>query len=180
MSSCCRTHICTTFSPSWALGRADRWSDTQTGFWIDGRLLRLNNAFDYLRFPALGVIDKAAPRGHHPLRLADRERAALEQIPVGDWLVRLSGRSAYERIWRPLLRAKLGHNHERASAAFIWAMIRRLYAARRSGLKAERFGYVAGGYARILERLAERAARRRGRIETRCPVHPSPGRGSGI
>src|SRR5262249_19340981 len=54
-----------------------------------------------------------------------------------------------------LLRAKLGENYRKASAAFIWAIIARMYAARRTGLKKEMFGYVRGGYARILERFAQ-------------------------
>lgn len=72
---------------------------------------------------------------------------------MSDWLIRLSGHRVFERIWRPLLRAKLGDNYRLASAAFIWAVIRRLYAARRSGLKTEMFGYVSGGYAQILARF---------------------------
>jgi protoporphyrinogen oxidase len=53
-----------------------------------------------------------------------------------------------------LLRAKLGDRYREASAAFIWAIIARMYAARRTGLKKEMFGYAAGGYATILERFA--------------------------
>ena len=57
---------------------------------------------------------------------------ALEQIPVVDWLRRWSGRRTFEKIWLPLLRAKLGESYD-ASAAFIWATIQRMYAARRIG-----------------------------------------------
>jgi len=45
-----------------------------------------------------------------------------------------------------------------ASAAFIWAIISRMYAARRSGLKRERFGYVRGGYNTILTRMRQHLA----------------------
>src|SRR6478735_3478529 len=62
--------------------------------------------------------------------------------------------STFRRFWLPLLRAKLGESWPDANAAFIWATIQRLYAARRSGLKKEMFGYVPGGYARVLERFA--------------------------
>jgi len=55
----------------------------------------------------------------------------------------------------PLLRAKLGENYKRTSAAFIWATIARMYAARRTGLKKEMFGYVPGGYACILEQYGK-------------------------
>ncbi len=47
-------------------------------------------------------------------------------------------------------------NYKKASAAFIWAIIARMYAARRSGMKKEMFGYVPGGYARILDALGRR------------------------
>ncbi len=76
-------------------------------------------------------------------------------MPVGDWLKRWSGRRTFEKIWLPLLRAKLGETYRKTSAAFIWATIARMYAARRTGLKKEMFGYVHGGYARILKRFAE-------------------------
>ncbi len=130
-----------------------QWRTTKTGFFCDGRLYELNNAIDYLRLPALGLWDKMR-LGATILYAARIESGRhLERIAVSEWLIRLSGRRVFERIWRPLLRAKLGDNYKQTSAAFIWAVIRRLYAARRSGLKTEMFGYVPGGYARILQRF---------------------------
>src|SRR5262249_15533670 len=79
----------------------------------------------------------------------------LERILATDWLRRWSGERTLQRMWLPLLRAKLGAHHTEASASFIWAIIARMYAARRTGLKKEVFGYVRGGYARILDRFTE-------------------------
>jgi protoporphyrinogen oxidase len=78
----------------------------------------------------------------------------LEKIPVATWLRRWAGRGAFEKIWLPLLNAKLGDTYRQTSAAFIWAHINRMYKARRTGMKKEMFGYVPGGYARILDTLA--------------------------
>ncbi len=80
-----------------------------------------------------------------------RDWQRMERIPVEVWLRRWSGRRTFEHFWKPLLRAKLGDSYRTASAAFIWATIQRLYAARRTGLKKEMFGYVPGGYARVLD-----------------------------
>jgi protoporphyrinogen oxidase len=139
------------------LGIADRlhWGVTRTGFYTDDRLHSMSNSWEFLKFPPLGLIDK--------LRLAVtilyasriRDGLALEKIPVLNWLTRWSGRRTVERIWLPLLRSKLGENYKLASAAFIWTIIARLYAARRSGLKQEMFGYVDGGYSTILGRFRE-------------------------
>jgi protoporphyrinogen oxidase len=82
-----------------------------------------------------------------------KEASRLEKIPVQDWLTKWSGRRAYEVFWKPLLNAKLGPAHETASAAFIWAIAHRLYAARTSGSKREMFGWVSGGYRTILAGL---------------------------
>jgi protoporphyrinogen oxidase len=92
--------------------------------------------------------------------------------------VRWCGRSCYEGIWKPLLRAKLGDNYRLASAAFIWASIRRLYLARKGTAKVEQLGYVRGGYKRILDALLARLEASGVRVLTGAPVRQvsrSPG-----
>jgi protoporphyrinogen oxidase len=132
-----------------------RWAETRTGFFSGGRFHSMSNALEFLRFPPLGLIGKArlAATILHASRI--RDPLPLEAIPVADWLRRWSGERTFETIWLPLLEAKLGQHWRRTSAAFLWATIARLYAARRTGLKKEMFGYVPGGYARILGRFAE-------------------------
>lgn len=131
------------------------WVETKTGFYTDGQLYSMSNSMEFLRFPPLGLVDKLRLGGtiFYASRVKDWKR--LEKIPVSDWLRKLSGNRTFEKIWQPLLRAKLGENYQKASAAFIWAIIARMYAARRTGLKKEMFGYVKGGYARVLERFGE-------------------------
>jgi protoporphyrinogen oxidase len=137
------------------LGDRMRWNTTRTGFYTDGRLYSLSTSLEFLLFPPLSLIDKVRLAGTilYASRLKDWRR--LEKIPVAEWLERLSGKRTFERIWLPLLKSKLGENYRRASASFIWAIIARMYAARRTGLKREMFGYVDGGYDVILRRLRE-------------------------
>ena len=133
-----------------------RWVQTRAGYFVDGELRSISNALELLRFPALSLVGKLRFGGTIFWGSKVRNWRALEQMPVERWLRRWSGDRAFERMWLPLLRSKLGEAYQDTSAAFIWATIQRLYAARRSGNKAETFGYVRGGYARVLERLAER------------------------
>lgn len=140
------------------LGLADEveWVETRTGVYADGALHSVSNSVEYLRFPALGLVDKArlAATILAASRMTDWRK--LEREPVEAWLRRWSGDRTTERFWLPLLRSKLGEGYHDASAAFLWATIQRLYAARRSGLKKELFGYVrGGGYARVLARAVE-------------------------
>jgi len=141
------------------------WVETRTGFYTDATLYSMSNTVEFLRFPPLSLFNKLRLGATilYASRLENWKK--LEKILVADWLRRWSGRATFEKIWLPLLRAKLGDNYTKASAAFIWAIIARMYAARRTGLKKEMFGYVPGGYARILERYAEQLASEGVRIE---------------
>jgi protoporphyrinogen oxidase len=131
------------------------WVETKTGVYAGSKLYSVSNAIEFLQFPPLRLIDKLR-LGFTILygaRIKNWKR--LEQIPVTTWLKRWSGDRTFQKFWLPLLRAKLGENYKIASASFIWSTIARLYAARRTGLKKELFGYLPGGYARILKRFGE-------------------------
>ena len=129
------------------------WVETKTGFYSGEKLYSMSNLFEFFKFPPINLIDK--------FRLGLTIFAAskiknwkkLENIKVEKWLEKWSGRNTFAKIWLPLLKAKLGENYKDTSAAFIWATIQRMYAARRTGLKKEMFGYVSGGYANIVEKF---------------------------
>jgi len=138
-------------------GLADefRWVETKTGYYgTDGTLRSVSNSVEFLKLPGLNPIDKARLAGTILYGSKIRNGQRMERIPVEAWLRRWSGRRTFDTFWQPLLRAKLGDGYRDASAAFIWATIQRLYAARRTGLKKEMFGYVPGGYARVFDGMA--------------------------
>ncbi len=131
------------------------WFETKTGFYTDGKLVSMSNSLEFLKFPPLDLISKLRLGGTIFYASRVKDWKALEKISVEDWLTKLSGRNTFEKMWKPLLKAKLGEAYKETSAAFIWATIQRMYAARNSGLKKEMFGYVRGGYAIVLKRFAE-------------------------
>jgi len=85
-----------------------KWVETRTGFYTSGRLYSMSNTLEFLRFPPLGLVDKLrlGLTIFHASRIKDWRK--LEQIPVSDWLRRWSGGNTFQKIWLPLLRAKLG------------------------------------------------------------------------
>jgi protoporphyrinogen oxidase len=131
------------------------WVETKTGFYTGGKLVSMSNTLEFLKFPPLDLISKFRLGGTIFYASRVKDWKALEKISVEDWLTKLSGQKTFEKMWKPLLKAKLGEAYKETSAAFIWATIQRMYAARNSGLKKEMFGYVRGGYARVLERFGE-------------------------
>lgn len=127
------------------------WAQTRTLF-FDGRGMHpLNNVFDYLRLPGLGLLDKLRLGLNIIYGASLRDPQRLEDRSAEQWLSRISGRNAYQRLWQPLLRAKLGSNEPRASAALVATIMRRFYGAREGRTKVERYGYVHGGYRRVID-----------------------------
>lgn len=152
------------------LEREVHWRTTRTGFYINKHLYSFSSIFDFLYFPPLNPVDKLR-LGMAILRAAQTtDPLPLERITAVAWLTELSGPKVVERIWLPLLRAKLGVNAERVNAAFIWAIIVRMYGARKGTNKRELFGYVPGGYRRILSCLCENLAELGVRIHLNAPV----------
>lgn len=149
-----------------ALGLRDEvvWRETRTGFFIDGRLVSLSTTAEFVTFPGLSLWDKFR-LGLGILYTANlRNHSKLERIYIREWLTRVFGRRNYERLWGPLLYSKLGSAREKASAAFIWATIKRLYGTRRTAAKKEMMGAVRGGYRTILGRLVEGIRARGGEV----------------
>ncbi|MBO3462945.1 MAG: NAD(P)/FAD-dependent oxidoreductase [Aetokthonos hydrillicola CCALA 1050] len=152
------------------LGEKLRWRPTLTGCYIDQKLYSISNTLEFLRFPPLTLIGKLrlAFTLLYGSRINNWRR--LEKIPVEDWLLKISGRNTYEKLWKPLLLAKLGDNYKRVSAVFIWSYIKRLFSARDSSLHKEQLGYVVGGYKTVFNQLEQLICSNGGRICTAANV----------
>ena len=157
-----------------------KWIETKTGFYINEKLHSMSDSIEFLKFPTLSLFDKfrLAATIIYASRIKNWKR--LEQIPVTEWLKKWSGDNTYNKIWLPLLRAKLGDSYERTSAAFIWATIQRMYGARKSGLKKEMFGYIPGGYKRIIEAFKQKLLSEGINIKTNYQVTEVKSSGSGL
>ncbi len=147
-----------------------RWVETKTGFFSDGKLISMSNTAEFLKFPPLNLVQKLRLGGTIFYGSRIRNWRRLERISVEKWLRRWSGNGVFEKVWLPLLKAKLGDSYKQSSAAFIWAHTARMYKARRSGMKTEMFGYVPGGYARIVDTLQRFLSDRKVRFLAGHPV----------
>ncbi len=131
------------------------WKNTLTGFYVDETHYSVSNAMEFLKFPPLSLWAKfrLAWTILYCSRINDWKR--LEQVELEDFLLRLSGRETYEKLWKPLLLAKLGENYKRVSAVFIWTYIKRMFSARDKSASKEHMGHVRGGYRTIISRAIE-------------------------
>lgn len=138
-----------------ALGVRDRvyWKEASLGFFYRGRLYGLRGPLDLLRFGAVPLWDR--------LRLGltalyagyVASPATLDDVTAMEWLTRLSGRRAFERLWRPLLEAKFGDAYDRIPALWYWTSFNR-----EKGTGKEVKGYIRGGYRGLTDTLVKSLA----------------------
>jgi protoporphyrinogen oxidase len=124
------------------------WRQTSLGFVYERQLYSLGSPSDLLRFRPVTLIDRIR-LGLTALWASHVARPGpLDGITVVEWLTRLSGQRAFDRLWRPLLEAKFGAAYSRIPALWYWASFNR-----EKGTGKEIKGYLTGGYQAITDRL---------------------------
>lgn len=141
-----------------------KFTETRTGFYANGQLHSMSNTQEFLKFEPLSLWNKLRLGAgvFYASQISNWER--LEKIDVKTWLIRVFGRRNYEKMWDPLLRSKLGTAKDQASAAFIWAIIKRLYGTRKTSSKKELMGCTLGGYYSIVNHIRDRLSENGTRI----------------
>ncbi|MFN8535191.1 MAG: NAD(P)/FAD-dependent oxidoreductase [Dehalococcoidia bacterium] len=133
------------------------WGRPPTALRRKGATFRFDDPPSVLRFPLLPLSDR--------LRLglvvaylksvSNPER--FERHTAADWLRRMMGARAYQTVWEPQLRGKLGEYAGEVGMAWFWARVH----DRSSSL-----GYLRGGFGQIYEVLAGEVRRRGGTVRT--------------
>ena len=132
-----------------------QWRRTYTGFFVDEKLHSISNNIEFLKFPLLSFVSKIrlGLTMIYASRINDWKK--LEHTTCEAWLRRVSGNENVDKLWKPLLLAKLGVSYRRVSAVFIWSYIKRMFSARDKSASAEHLGHVVGGYHRILNAMEQ-------------------------
>lgn len=148
-----------------------RWTETKTGFFVDGKMHSMSSAADFLRFPPLSFWQKFRLGLGILYAARIRDGRTLESSLASEWLTRVFGIENYRKMWGPMLKCKLGACREETSAAFIWTYIARYYSTREKNTsQKERLGYVTGGYRTVFNKLIAEIKKMGGEIVTSAPV----------
>src|SRR5512136_2445436 len=148
------------------LGLKDQYRcrETKMGFYYQGQVHSMNGIVEFLRFPPLGWIDRFRLGITVLYAQLVRDWKNLESIGVEKWLVGLSGRTTFDNIWRPMLRAKFDGGFEHTPATYIWSRLVRMKSTRSGANQKEMAGHLIGGYATLIRRMAERVEQAGGKF----------------
>jgi len=154
------------------LGISDqfRFRETRMGFFHDGQIYSMNNMVEFLRFPPLGWIDRFRLGLTVLYAQFVRDWREMEKIDVEKWLLRLSGPTTYQNIWRPMLKAKFDGNFDDTPATYIWSRLVRMKSTRSGANQKEQAGHLIGGYITLIKAMAEYIESAGGKIHLSTPV----------
>jgi protoporphyrinogen oxidase len=149
------------------LGMLERvyWKETSLGFFYDRTLYELNSPLDLLRFKPATFVDRVRLGLTALYASYVAKPDPLDDITVEEWLTRLSGKRAFDRLWRPLLEAKFGDAYREIPALWYWASFNR-----EKGTKKEVKGYIRGGYKGITDALVASLRSRGVALHLNTPV----------
>lgn len=180
--------VCKSDAPTFALmdelgiGDRMRWRATSMGYFTQGELNPWGDPVSLLRFPHLSLVEKIR-YGLLAFVSVKRDRwDELEHVSAKDWIEKWSGRSVYDKLWRPLFGLKFYEYADNVSASWIWTRVRRIGRSRRS-LMQEELGHIDGGSQTLVDALMAAIAREGGVVrlgEPAVKVETEAGRVTGV
>lgn len=140
------------------------WHQAREALYSDDVMYSFSRPLHLLRFRAIPVWQRL--KSVHAISRSGRAGSwqNLENITAEAWLRRNCGDQAYEKLWRPMLRAKFDLAADEISAVWIWN--RFILGGRiRAGLNREaRLGYMKGGFGTLIDALVRSIEARGGII----------------
>ncbi|MEA2033189.1 MAG: NAD(P)/FAD-dependent oxidoreductase [Euryarchaeota archaeon] len=142
------------------------WRIGTTGYYINGKIHRLNTPLEILKFDHLTFFDKVllAKAVLSARRLKDP--LVFDEFPATKWVIEKANRSVYENFFEPLFKSKFG-SYNSISAA--WLLSRIKLRSNRT-FKGERLGYLRGGFQQLVDKMAEKNESQGCELRTGCKV----------
>ena len=141
-----------------ASGVADarHFTETKQAFYDAGQLYPFNTFTDLLTFPPLSLPQRIRLGLQIVYAQLNSDWRTMDKIPVERWLMQVSGRQVYEKVWKPLLRAKFDTTYEDVPATYIWSRLKRMLGTRQGVTSKEMMCYLENGYFTLIEGLLKK------------------------
>lgn len=147
-----------------------KWYEPKNAIYIDSALYPFTTPFDLLAFRPLSFISRIRTG---LLVLSSgilKNYRPLELITAREWIVRRSGRDAYEKVWGPLLKSKFDIDAGNVSGTWIWNKFKLRGSSRGKNISRELLGYMDGGFSTLVDGLVNKIDQNGGTLCLKSPV----------
>lgn len=146
-----------------------RWTETKMGYYYQGKMYSWGGPFGLLKFPHLSWKEKFNYSRFVMSAVKTQDWKPLDKITAKKWVTDWIGPKAYDVLWESLFKYKFYQYKDDLSAAWLGTRIQRVGLSRKN-IFTERMGYLEGGSAVLLDKLAERINALGGNIELNARV----------
>jgi protoporphyrinogen oxidase len=136
------------------------FTETKQGFYDNGKLYPFNSPVDLMTFPPLNIFQRFRLGLQVIYAQFESDWHNMDAVPVEKWLVRVSGRGVYEKVWKPLLRAKFDTAFKDVPATYIWSRLKRMMGTRHGVTSKEMMCWLENGYYTLIEAMAAKCQAR--------------------
>ncbi len=143
---------------------------TKQGFYDSGKLYDFNTPVDFMLFPPLNLIQRFRLGLQVIYAQFESDWRKMDSVPVEKWLLKVSGRGAYNKVWKPLLRAKFDTTAESVPATYIWSRLKRMMGTRSGVTSKEMMCYLENGYYTLIEALAQKCEALGVKFHLKAPI----------
>lgn len=140
------------------------FSYTKMGYFFKDKLIPFSSPLDILK---LNFISTSAKIKYLTSMLKIRtikNWKYLDTITAKEWLINLSGKEVYKKIWEKVLEGKFSYFKNEISAAWMWARLNRVASSRTLPFFKEKMGYLKGTTKILLNFLEANIIKNEGEI----------------
>lgn len=128
---------------------------SKDSIYINNKIYPFSNAFDLLKFDQISLISRLRT-GLMVLFLKNtKDYKKFEKNTAKNWIINLSGKDSYLKLWQPLLVSKFGKFAENISMTWFWARVHS---------RTPKLGYFDNGYDEFFRKLNKFIVARKGNI----------------
>lgn len=127
----------------------------KTSSFVDDEIFQLDSPLSLLIFPKISIIERVRMGASLALLRYNPIWRPLEKFHAESYLKFSMGTAAYEKIWEPLMRNKLGKYSKDVSLAWFWARVYK---------RTERLAYPEGGFLSFAQHLQKTIEKQAGRF----------------
>ncbi len=127
----------------------------KTSSFVNNGIFQLDSPISLLKFPQLSFVDRIRTGMSIAILRYNPIWMPLEHFKAEPYLLRTMGKKAYQTLWEPLMKNKLGKYASDVSLAWFWSRVYK---------RTPSLAYPEGGFLQFAEHLAEIITKRKGKI----------------
>lgn len=146
------------------------FTETKQGFYDDGKFYPFNTPVDLMTYPPLNIFQRFRLGLQVIYAQFESDWVKIDDIAVEKWLKRVSGNGVYNKVWKPLLRAKFDSMAADVPATYIWSRLRRMMGTRQGVTSKEMMCYLENSYFTLIEAVAKKAEALGATFHVKAPI----------